>query len=60
MERLLYLGGLHRVLTGFNPPLSLLLFNLEGNMCRTRKEIKFWIERLIINSAKELGFNVRV
>ena len=29
---------------------------LQGNRCILRKGIKFWIERLIINSTEELGF----
>ena len=55
-EVLLYLGRPHRVLLGFNPPFSLLLLSPEGNRDRTRKEIKFSIERLIIYSAGELCF----
>ena len=39
----------------FQPPFFELL-NLEGNRCWTRKGITFWIERLIINLAKELSF----
>ena len=35
---------------------SLIRLNLEGNRAGTRKEIQFGIERLIINSARELGF----
>lgn len=35
---------------------SLIPLNPEGNRCRTRKGIKLWIERLIINLAGELGF----
>ena len=46
----------HRVLLGFNPPFSLILLNPEGKRGGTRKGIKFWIERLIINLAGELGF----
>ena len=42
-----YLGRPHRVLLGFNPPVSLLFLNPKGT--------GFWIERLIINSG-ELGF----
>ena len=49
MERLLYLGGPHRLLLGFNPPFSLMFLNLEGNRCRTSKGIRFWIERSTIN-----------
>ena len=30
---------------------------LGKNRCGTRKEIKFWIQRLIINSAEELSFS---
>ena len=44
---------------GFNhppPQLSLIFLNLEGNRFRKRKAVKFWIERLIINSTEELGF----
>ena len=39
----MYLGRPHRVLLSFNPH-------------KTRKRIKFCIEKLIINSAGELGF----
>ena len=35
-----------------------LLFNPEGNRGRTRKGIKFWIERLIINLSRELILGV--
>ena len=52
----MYLGGPLRVLLGFNPPFPLILLNPEGNRYGTRKGIKFWIERLIVNSAGELGF----
>ena len=52
----MYLGGPHRILLGVNPRFSLILLNLEGNRGGTRKGIKFWIERLIINSAEELSF----
>ena len=52
---LLYLGGPCRVLLGFSPPFSLIPLNLEGNRGMTRMGIKFWIERLIINSAGELS-----
>ena len=45
----------HTVLFGFNPPFSSIFLNSEGNRSGTRKGIKFWIERLIINSA-ELSF----
>lgn len=33
----------------------MIIFNLEGNRFKERKKIKFWIERLIIDSAKELS-----
>lgn len=56
MEGILYLGGPHSVLLGFNPPLSLILFNLGGNKGITRKGIKILIEMLILNLAEELGF----
>ena len=48
----MYPGGSCRVLLGFSPPFSLILLNPEGNWCRIKKEIKFWLERLIINFAK--------
>ena len=38
------------------PPFSLILLNLEGNRCWTKKGITFWEERLIITLAEELGF----
>ena len=37
-------------------PFSLLLFNPKVNKGEKRKEIKFWIESLIINLARELSF----
>ena len=40
----------------FYPHFSLTLFNPEGNRGKTRKGIKFWIEKLIINSSEELSF----
>ena len=42
---LLHPGRPCRVLLGLNPPFSLILFHPEGNRGRTRKGIKFWIER---------------
>ena len=57
-NRLLYPGMLHRVLLSFNPLFSLTLLNPEGNRGRTRKGIKFWIERLIINLSRELILGV--
>ena len=39
----------------FQSPLFLDMLNREGNEGRTRKGIKFGIERLIINLAEELG-----
>ena len=51
----MYPGGPCRVLLGFDPPISLILLNHEGNKGETRMGIKFWIEKLIINSAGELG-----
>ena len=56
MAGLLYPGGPHRVLLGFNCPFSLIFLNPEGNRCKTRKAIKYWIERLIINLAGRLDF----
>ena len=49
-------GGSHRVLLTFDFPFSVIFLNLEGNTCWTRKGIKFWIERIIVNSAEELSF----
>ena len=51
----MYLGGHRRVLLGFNSPLSLILLHPVDDRDRTRKGIKFWMERLIINSSGELG-----
>ena len=45
-------------LLSFHLPFSLLLFIPEGNRGGTRKGIKFWIERLIMNSSGELGFTI--
>ena len=44
------------MLLSFNPSFSLILLNLEGSRGGTRKGTMFWVERLIINLAKELGF----
>ena len=55
-ERLLYPRRSHRALLGFSPLFSLTLLNPEGNGDRTRKGIKFWKERLIINSVREFSF----
>ena len=52
----MYLGGPHRVLLGFNSPLSLILLHPVDDRDRTRKGIKFWMESLIINSTGELDF----
>lgn len=52
----MYPGGLCRVLLSFSAPFSLILLNLERNRFSTRKEIKFWIDILIINSGEELSF----
>ena len=56
MEGLVYQGGPCRVLLSFSPPFSLLLLGPDGNRDRTSKGIKFWIERLILYLAGELGF----
>ena len=59
MEGFLYTRRAHRVLLGFTLFFFfLLLFNPEGNRGRTRKGIKFWIERLIINLSRELILGV--
>ena len=44
------------VLLSLNPPFSLILLNPEGDRSGTRKGIKFWVQRLIINLAGELSF----
>ena len=46
----------HQLVHGFYPLFSLIFVNPEGNRNETRKEIMFWIEKLIINSAEELNF----
>ena len=56
MEGLWYLDGLHRILLGFNPSFSLIFLNLEGKSYGTRKRIKFWIKKLVRNSAVEFSF----
>lgn len=43
--------------TRFQSPLSSILFNPEGNRNRISRRVKFWIERLIINSAGELSLS---
>ena len=40
----------------WNSPLSFIFLHPEGSKGGIRKGIKFWIERLTINSAGELGF----
>ena len=50
------LGRPHRVLLSYSFPLFFDIPVLRGNRYRKGKEIKFWIERLVINSAEELGF----
>ena len=50
------LGRPLRVLLSYNSPLFFDIPVLSGNRYRKGKGIKFWIERLIINSAEELGF----
>ena len=56
MEGCLYLGRPGGVLLGFSPPFSLILLNSEGKRGRTRKGIKFSIERLNITLAGEFSF----
>ena len=56
MEGLWYLDGLHRILLGFNPSFSLIFLNLEGKSYGTRNRIKFWIKKLVRNSAVEFSF----
>ena len=46
-----------KALLGFSPHFSLILLNPEGNRDGMRRRIKFWIERLIINLARELSFS---
>ena len=55
-QRYCVLGSLHGALLNFYPLFSLIFVNPEGNRNETRKEIMFWIEKLIINSAEELNF----
>ena len=43
--------GTHQLVHGFYPLFSFILLK---NTFRERKEVKFWIERLIINSGEEL------
>ena len=43
------------VCIGSNLPFSLICLSLERNTFRKGKGIKFWIERLIINSIEELN-----
>ena len=40
----------------FQSPFSLILLNPKRNRDRTRKGIKFWMEKLIINLAEKLSF----
>lgn len=37
-------------------PFCLTFFNLESNRFRTRNGIKFWMKKIIMNSAEEPGF----
>ena len=48
--------GDNGVLLGFTLPFSLILLNPEGTSVGQKKRIKFWMERLIINLARVLGF----
>ena len=50
MEGLLYPGG------PAGSCFYLILLNPEGNRVRTRKGIQFWVEMLIINLPRGLGF----
>ena len=62
MEEFLCPGRPCRVLLGFNPPFPLTFLNPEGNKGGTKKKKKteqFWINRLVINLAWELGFRGR-
>lgn len=52
----LYPRGPRGVLLGFSAHFSLILINPERTRGRARKGIKFWVEKLIINSAEDLDF----
>ena len=52
----LYPRGPRRVLLGFIAHFSLILVNPQRIRGRTRKGRKFWVEKLIINSAEDLDF----
>ena len=52
----IHLGWPHTAWLGFIEPFPLMSLNFVGNKGRTRKGMKFWIERLIINSVEEISF----
>lgn len=55
-QRNLYPGGPCKILLSFSLLFSLIILSPEGNRGRTRKGMKFWIERLSINLAEKIGF----
>lgn len=54
--RRLYPRGPRRALLGLIAHFSLILINPQRTRGRTRKGMKFWVEKLIINLAEDLDF----
>ena len=50
VEDLSYLGRSCKFLLTFKPSFSFILLSPEGNRDKTRKGIKYWVKRVIINS----------
>ena len=50
VEDLSYLGRSCKFLLTFKPSFSFILLSPEGNRDKTRKGIKYWVKRFIINS----------
>lgn len=50
VEDLSYLGRSCKFLLAFKPSFSFILLSPEGNRDKTRKGIKYWVKRFIINS----------
>ena len=50
VEDLSYLGRSCKFLLAFKPSFSFILLSPEGNRDKTRKGIKYWVKKFIINS----------
>lgn len=56
VEDLSYLGRSCKFLLTFKPSFSFILLSPEGNRDKTRKGIKYWVKRFIINSVGNSQF----